>query len=554
MSPSPRTSVRGLSPAGCPPGSYHVPASPTSIFSNPTVIMKRLLSLVLLTAVGVFAPAATAVAQPDTTDTRLLTMPAISADAHRLRLCRRPVGRRPRRQEPPPADHRHRRRNVSGVLARRPDHRLHRAVRRQHRRLHHSGDRRRADALDLAPGAGHRSRLHPRRQDRAVLLAAACVQQPAHAAFHRAARPAACRTQLPIPWGFEAATRPTASTSPTPRSATLTASGSTTAAAPTRASGSTTSRLTSRPRFRSRRIAATISTRTGSATPSTSAPIAPASTTCSLTTPAAKDVKQLTQLRRLPGSRHQHRRQELIFEQAGYLHLLTPGEMRSRSGCRSASRPTWWKPGRGLRRERSTSATRRSRRAVPGPSFEFRGEIVTVPAEKGDPRNLTNTAGVHERGPAWSPDGKTIAYFSDAGGEYQLTSSPPTARASAKTYALGGAGYYERRSGRGIPRRSPSWTTRCRSSGSTSPAARSRRSPRTAIRPSAVAAEAGAGRRTRSGSPTTLATRRPTARVFVYSLEQDKSSAITDGLTEASIPSSTRAASTCTSSARPTPA
>ncbi len=52
--------------------------------------------------------------------------------------------------------------------------------------------------------------------------------------------------------------------------------------------------------------------------------------------------------------------------------------------------------------------------------FEARGDIFTAPAEKGDIRDLTNTPGVAERDPSWSPDGTKIAYFSDASGEYAL--------------------------------------------------------------------------------------------------------------------------------------
>jgi tricorn protease len=51
---------------------------------------------------------------------------------------------------------------------------------------------------------------------------------------------------------------------------------------------------------------------------------------------------------------------------------------------------------------------------------EARGDIFTLPAEKGDIRNLTKTPASAERDPSWSPDGKSIAYFSDASGEYQL--------------------------------------------------------------------------------------------------------------------------------------
>src|SRR5256885_5055826 len=56
--------------------------------------------------------------------------------------------------------------------------------------------------------------------------------------------------------------------------------------------------------------------------------------------------------------------------------------------------------------------------------FEARGEIFTVPAEHGVVRNLTRSSGVAERFPAWSPDGKFIAYFSDRSGEYQLCLRP----------------------------------------------------------------------------------------------------------------------------------
>ena len=52
--------------------------------------------------------------------------------------------------------------------------------------------------------------------------------------------------------------------------------------------------------------------------------------------------------------------------------------------------------------------------------FDARGDIFTVPAEKGDLRNLTMTPGIRERAPVWSPDGRWVAYLSDRDGEYQV--------------------------------------------------------------------------------------------------------------------------------------
>jgi tricorn protease len=68
--------------------------------------------------------------------------------------------------------------------------------------------------------------------------------------------------------------------------------------------------------------------------------------------------------------------------------------------------------------------------------FEARGEILSVPAEKGDVRNLTNSSGAADRDPAWSPDGRWIAYFSDEAGEYALHLRDQTGRGEVKKIAL----------------------------------------------------------------------------------------------------------------------
>ncbi|MEQ1858906.1 MAG: S41 family peptidase [Chthoniobacteraceae bacterium] len=73
--------------------------------------------------------------------------------------------------------------------------------------------------------------------------------------------------------------------------------------------------------------------------------------------------------------------------------------------------------------------------------FEARGDIFSVPAEHGVVRNVTATSGTAERFPAWSPDGKWIAYFSDKSGEYELTLRPADGKGDERTVTKLGAGF-----------------------------------------------------------------------------------------------------------------
>jgi tricorn protease len=155
-----------------------------------------------------------------------------------------------------------------------------------------------------------------------------------------------------------------------------------------------------------------------------------------------KKVKRLTNHKDFPILALGSGAGTLIYEQAGYLHLYDPEKTESqrlRIGVATdlvEARPRFAK---GAKYIRNADISPSGARAV----FEFRGEIVTVPAEKGDPRNLTNSPGVHDRSPVWSPDGKSIAWFADEGGEYKLHVRPADGKGPAKVCPLDGAGFYE---------------------------------------------------------------------------------------------------------------
>ncbi|MDP2055718.1 MAG: PDZ domain-containing protein, partial [Acidobacteriota bacterium] len=109
----------------------------------------------------------------------------------------------------------------------------------------------------------------------------------------------------------------------------------------------------------------------------------------------------------------------VVFEQAGYLHTLDPksGQTTQLTITAAGDFP-WMMP----RFEDVTSRMTNLGISATGKRVvvEARGEIFTIPAEKGDVRNISNSSGSAERQPAWSPDGKWISYFSDKSGEYKL--------------------------------------------------------------------------------------------------------------------------------------
>ena len=74
-------------------------------------------------------------------------------------------------------------------------------------------------------------------------------------------------------------------------------------------------------------------------------------------------------------------------------------------------------------------------------AFSARGDVVTIPAEFGAAINVTRTSGVAERYARWSPDGKTLAYWSDRSGEYELSVRPADGSGAERKITALGAGF-----------------------------------------------------------------------------------------------------------------
>ena len=131
---------------------------------------------------------------------------------------------------------------------------------------------------------------------------------------------------------------------------------------------------------------------------------------------------------------------DIVFQAGGKLYRLAlPGERLAEVPVKVVTDEITLKP-RAVKTDSLVTAADISptgRRGV----FQARGDLFTVPAENGPVLNLTRSSGVAERYPAWSPDGKIVAYWSDRSGEYELTVRPADGSGAERTLTKLGPGY-----------------------------------------------------------------------------------------------------------------
>ena len=154
-----------------------------------------------------------------------------------------------------------------------------------------------------------------------------------------------------------------------------------------------------------------------------------------------KAVSQLSTFKDFPVSSLEGTSDGIIISQAGYLHFYNPStnnisKIKIGIGADLLDQRTRYVKGDQYIRSGNISPS--GARVV----LDYRGDIVTLPSQKGDLFNLTNSPGVHEKEPAWSPDSRFIAYFSDASGEYELHIKNQEGGTDPKIIKLKGSGFY----------------------------------------------------------------------------------------------------------------
>jgi len=111
--------------------------------------------------------------------------------------------------------------------------------------------------------------------------------------------------------------------------------------------------------------------------------------------------------------------QSIVFENGGYIYNFDIATQKA------TKIPVYLEEDLSGGRTKLIDASRRIAGADISPDgkrlvVSARGDIYSVPVKTGITRNLTETSGAHERNPQWSPDGKWIAYISDATGEDEI--------------------------------------------------------------------------------------------------------------------------------------
>lgn len=157
--------------------------------------------------------------------------------------------------------------------------------------------------------------------------------------------------------------------------------------------------------------------------------------------PVSKAVAQLSSFTDFPVSSLEGTADGIIFSQGGYLHIYNTAANNTaklKVGIAADLLDHRQRYVKGDQYIRSGDISPSGARVV----MDYRADIITLPAQKGDVFNLTNSPGVHEKEPAWSPNSKFIAYFSDAGGEYSLHIKAGDGSAEPQVIKLTGSGFY----------------------------------------------------------------------------------------------------------------